>query len=103
MANSSQSPVHESADASPRAAWQRPWIAWAAFGWLVILFLYLPYLNTSRSPPGAFLGLKIVTTVISAMAVVALICVPRGWWRAVTILVAGFLVFVQATAWISLP
>ena len=75
----------------------------SAFGWLVFLFFYLPYPNTSRSPAGAFLGFKIVTTMISAMAVAALVFVPRGWWKVLTMLAAGLLVFVQTVAWMRLP
>jgi hypothetical protein len=82
---------------------RQSWLMWAAIGWLVFLILYLPYPNTSRTPPGAFFQFKVITTLISAVAVVVLIYVPRGWWKAVTILLASLLVFVQVVAWTGLP
>lgn len=101
--NPYQSPMQQRSVAPAMAGWQRPWLTWIAFGWLVFLFLYLPFPNTSRSPAGAFLGFKAIATAISAIAVAILILVPRGWWKAATIPSAGLLVFVQAAAWMSLP
>jgi hypothetical protein len=74
-----------------------------AVAWVVFLFLYLPYPNTSRTPAGVFLWFKIVTTMISLIAVGILVSVPRGWAKFATILLAGVLVWIQTIAWIALP
>jgi hypothetical protein len=102
--NPCQSPVQQSPGAPAGADWQRPWLAWVAFGWLVFLFLLAPAISMSRTTPaGTYLGFKIVTTTISIIAGFALIWVPRGCWKVVTIPLAGFLVFVQLTCWLRLP
>ena len=87
--NPYRSPLHKSPTSRLHAGRRRPWLTSGAFGWLVFLFLYLPYPNVSRASPGAFLGFKVITTAISTVAVVILILVPRGWWKIVTILVAA--------------
>lgn len=82
------------------------WPVWAAFGWLVFLFLFLPSISFSRhNPPpvGSYLWFKIATTFISTIACILLLWIPRGWWKVAAILVAGILVFVQLTAWANLP
>jgi hypothetical protein len=101
--NRCRCPLKENATVPSRSKWWRPWIIWAAFGWFVALFLYLPYPNIRRTPPGTFLGFKLVTTVISMVAVSVLIIVPDGWRKIVTIPLAVLLVFVQVAAWVALP
>ena len=98
-----QSPPDQVPAATPEADWRHPWLTWLALAWLAFLVLYLPAPNITRAPPGMFLRFKIVTTAISAVAGATLIFIPRGWWKVVTIPLAGILALVQAVAWWALP
>jgi len=98
--NPYQSPVPDGNHQQSRNAnWLRPWLPWAAFGWFVYLFVRVPSFNIIRTPPGAFLGYKIVTTIISMIACISLICVPHGLWKALTIPLAVLLVLVEIVVW----
>jgi len=101
--NPYQSPTeHGTGEISQKINRQRTWLAWIAFGWLVFLVVHVPSFNVRPSPAGTFLAYKIATTVISTIAVLLFICVPRGWWKAMTIPLAVVLVLVQLAVW-NLP
>ncbi|NLE39458.1 MAG: hypothetical protein GX621_15660 [Pirellulaceae bacterium] len=86
------------------APMKRPrWPVFLAVAWVVLLFLLLPGINTGRSSPGDFLGFKIVTTAFSLLAILALVVLPRGAWKLLSVPIAVLLGFVQWTAWIRFP
>jgi hypothetical protein len=84
---------------------RRPtWLAWLSSCWAIFIFFLLPSITYNQdTPPGTFLWLKIAASPISAVAILALIWIPRVGWKAVTIPVALFLVFAQIVMYFQLP
>jgi hypothetical protein len=102
--NPYQSPAEQS-EHSPVGEGRRPlWLVWIATGWIVFIFFLFPLINVSRRPsPGSYLNFKVVTTAISLLAAIALIGIPRGWWKLCGVLLTGILAIIQVRAWMVLP
>ena len=63
-----------------------------AFGWVILLPAGVAPFVRSNPSDEVMLAFKIITTGISTIVVLALVCVPRKWWKLVSIPFAGFLV-----------
>ena len=103
MTNPDESPPVDSEPEMVAPTKRSSWPVFLAVAWVVFLFFLLPGVHTSRSSPGDFLGFKIVTTAFSLLAILALVVLPRGTWKLLSVPVAVLLGFVQWTVWVRFP
>lgn len=91
----------ESHRCSSAVRWRRPWLAWLAFAWILAFPACFPFVHRFRPSAEVLCVYNILMTVISMMAVLALVFVPRKWWKVVTIPLAGIVVLLQTGEWMA--
>lgn len=104
MENPYRSPTSEGhLTQRPRIVPRSKWPMVAAMAWTIFLILLLPAIPHRDESPGTFLMFKIITSIVSASAGLALLATPRGWWKISALPVVILLAFIQSAAWLNYP